>query len=69
MLISLAIYLLGLSLTKTLDSSPGGKSSWGGWGVGATGSSLLALHAGPNANNSPLHSGLTAEWAWVLLPL
>ena len=61
--------LLGLCLTETLDGGPSGKSSWGSWGVSTTSSGLLALHAGPNANNCSLDGGLAAEWAWVLLPL
>ena len=60
---------LGLCLTETLDGSSGSESSWSGWGVSTTSGGLLALHACPNANNSPLDGGLAAEWAWVLLPL
>ena len=60
---------LGLCLTETLDGGSGGKSSWGSWGVSTTGGGLLALHAGPDANDCPLDGSLAAEWAWVLLPL
>ena len=68
-LVKLANDLLSLSLAETLDSSSGGEGSWGGWGVSTASGGLLALHAGPNANNGPLDGGLAAEWAWVLLPL